>query len=335
MKSHWADTLDLDAHIAIGQVATEAESAEMLSWLLKLEPEQRWCLLLSRDPRLLHLVAGDYRRLLTLMVELESAALHTAAAPPCASAESSPPLLALPNPFTPPPSHWHWRSIAVSTVVLVSATGFWLTTPGGQDHWQQWRSAISHIWNAPVNQSTPAPAVTVAERQRQALVAFVLVETIAKKLAEGQAFAPELAALRTIWPGAAQLEPLLPFAAPVVPTPAALRDELARLNAKLTQQHSDLITAAQTGRLNWADFYAQLPLLEQRRTPAEAALSQVRDGNWSAATATLAAHPDAGYQAWRAQVTRWLDAQQVVTQLVTVAWSQHDWSAPAAAPTGE
>jgi hypothetical protein len=80
MDSLWL--AHLDAHIATGQVATEAESAETLTWLLKLESEQRWCLLLRRDPRLERLLPNDYRRLLTLMVELEPAAMARAAAPP-------------------------------------------------------------------------------------------------------------------------------------------------------------------------------------------------------------------------------------------------------------
>ncbi|WP_295586131.1 hypothetical protein [uncultured Lamprocystis sp.] len=79
MNSRWI--AHLDAHIATGQIAAEAESAETLSWLLKLEPEQRWYLVLSRDPRLKRLVAGDYRRLLILMVQLESAALADIAEP--------------------------------------------------------------------------------------------------------------------------------------------------------------------------------------------------------------------------------------------------------------
>lgn len=80
MKGHWLTRLQ--SHIAAGRIAAEAESAETLSWLLKLEPEQRWCLTLNRDACLARLSAADYRRLLALMVEYEPAALMAAPMPP-------------------------------------------------------------------------------------------------------------------------------------------------------------------------------------------------------------------------------------------------------------
>ena len=328
MNARWL--AHLDAHIATGQVAVEAASAELLSELLKLEPEQRWCLLLRRDPRLARLVAVDYRRLLTLMVELEASALAAAPLPPqpCIADTSAP--LALPV-LAPPPL---WRSrrilwpLGLSLLALTgAASGLWLSSQEGQHRLSRLEQEAQTWWRT-LDSASANPAaegtrrILDNERQRRAMVAFVMLETLSRKLAEGQPFAAELVALHRIWPDPAQLAFLEPLAARDTAEPVALRAELTRLNADLTRQRGEWTQLAQFGRVSPADYAARLQTLETLRDQADAALTQASQGAWRAALDAVAEVEDPAYRHWRERVARWLEARDAVAELVTQAWAQ-------------
>ena len=329
MNARWL--AHLDSHIATGQVAVEAESAQLLSELLKLEPEQRWCLLLRRDPRLARLVAVDYRRLLTLMVDLEASALAAAPAPPqpCIADASAPlalPYLAPPSPRGPRRIVW---PLGLSLLALTgAASGLWLSSQDGQ-HRLSRLGQETRTWWRTLDGGTGAHRETEgtrpildSERQRRAMAAFVVLETLSRKFAEGQPFATELAALNRIWPDPAQLAFLEPLAARDTAEPVALRAELTRLNAELIRQRGEWTQLAQFGRVSPADYAAHMQTLETLRDQADAALTQASQGAWRAALDAVAEVEDPAYRNWRERVARWLEARDAVAELVRQAWAQ-------------
>ncbi|AFL73048.1 hypothetical protein [Thiocystis violascens] len=330
----------LDAHIATGQVAVEAESAELLGELLKLEPEQRWCLLLRRDPRLARLVAVDYRRLLTLMVELESGAIAAAPIPPqpCIDHASAP--LALPylEPTSPKGARRILWPLGLSLLALTGAAGgMWLSSQDGRQHLSHLGQTAQTWWRTrnvtgADREGALAWQILDSEHQRRAMVAFVVLETLSRKLADGQPFATELAALNRLWPEPAQLAFLDALAAQDPAEPVALRAELARLNADLTRQRGEWTQLAQYGRLSPADYAARVQPLETLRDQAEAALTQAGQGAWRAALEALPEVEDPAYRNWRERVQRWLETQDAVSELARQAWSQWTSGLPNAPP---
>lgn len=314
MTSRWF--AHLDAHIATGQVAVEAESAELLSELLQLEPEQRWCLVLRRDPRLVRLVPTDYRRLLTLMVELETSALAAAPIPPQPCTESRSKQLALPAPqsFVPHPPG-RARRIAWFLAFAVVVSGLSLLSETGQRTLARFNLAQMAWWPTSSHDAELA-------RQQQAMTAFVVLETLSKKLAEGQSFADELAVLKKVWPDPVQLAFLDPLVAPDAITPLTLRAELARLNATAAQQRDESARSARSGYPALGNYYGRVQTLDTLHTQADTALTQVSRDDWRAALESLREVTDPAYRAWCERAEYWLAVREAVSSLARQAWSQ-------------
>ncbi|SDX83211.1 hypothetical protein SAMN05421644_11517 [Allochromatium warmingii] len=325
MDSRWI--AHLDSQIAAGQVAAEAESAELLSWLLKLEPEQRWCLVLSRESRLERLSAADYRRLLALMVEHEAGAL-TAAPPNADACLDELPTTALPVPFAariadpprllPPPSasavrpRWLLRG---SLAAMVLGVGYWLTFHAGAQ-----RLLEAGHWLAGLEARMTHETQSNARLERL-LTTRGALETLERKLTSGEPFAAELTALQRLWPTPAQLAPLHALAASGRPTPEQLRARLERLQHSTLSQQDAALQAARSGQLAPDQYYARLQTLTTQRTQGETALTAAQRGDWTAAQRAVQRVEDADYQTWQAQVGAWLATQTLMDTLLQQLWS--------------
>jgi len=360
MEPRWLSYLD--AHIARGMVATEAESADTLSWLLKLEPEQRWCLLLRRDPCLKRLVADDYRRILTLMVELEADALSEASSStePCVdpgSLPSSEHRFMIASPHQEQESNLGRRSIArsrttpwiLTALTLVgAAAGLWLfvqqeghrvqalaqTTAALQGDVERRLTELDQV------QRQVIAGVRDMDRQRRATQSLLALSDLSEKLAAGQPFASELTALEAVWSEPAQLDFLKPLAEQGIATPATLVAELIRLNETLDQRNSTRFARRAPYGATSAYPYATYPAFaatgvqQQARSQAGTkALEQARAGNWQAAIDTLRQRGDTLYRDWIERVGRWLATYRQVADLRQRLWS---WgSADLAASTSQ
>jgi hypothetical protein len=381
MDSLWL--AHLDAHIATGQVATEAESAETLTWLLKLEPEQRWCLIMRRDPRLECLLPNDYRRLLTLMVELEPAAMARAAAPPqpCLEESSeSPPewrersrpgrqislkdtalegTLRHPSVAYPQTAPNHAMTVEQSSRSGLQALA-WLAVPmvlgaGGFGIWQFSLDAEHRL--ASLTQETLSLGENVesklrnlqdidrrvtqevreSERQRQSALAFLSLGALSRKVRTGQPFSAELAALQAVWPESASLASLKPYAKKGIPEPAALLEELGRLNEALNARYRELVERGAPGWSGMGNPYARFQTaIERKQTEAlqqtaANTLALARQGDWQGARDTLRWVDDPGYRSWRERVSKSLATYEQVSDLLQRFWSQ--WATAIAAPS--
>lgn len=348
MEPRWLSYLD--AHIARGMVATEAESADTLSWLLKLEPEQRWCLLLRRDPCLKRLVADDYRRILTLMVELEADALSEASAStePCVDPGSVP---ALEHRFMIAPSHQEQESILgrrsnarsrptpwiLTVLTLVgSAAGLWLfvqheghrvealadTTVALQGNVERRLTDLDQVHRQVL------AGMRDIDRQRYATQSFLVLSDLSEKLTAGQPFVSELTALEAVWSEPAQLDFLKPLAEQGIATAATLISELSRLSATLDQRNSARFDRRNPYGPASAYPYATYPVfaatgVQQARSQAGTkALEQAREGKWQVAIDTLRKSGDSVYRDWIERVGRWLVTYRQVADLRQSVWSR-------------
>ncbi|EXJ12656.1 hypothetical protein [Imhoffiella purpurea] len=343
----------LDAHIARGLVATEAESAETLSWLLKLEPEQRWCLMLKRDPCLKRLVADDYRRVLTMMVELEADSL--AAAPgadePCVESGSglslkSRGMISLASSrgsaayggrraFASP----RLMSWALVLVLAGSAAGIWwlarhqgqrLETLADEAHALQ-EDVETRLVSLDRTHRQVTRDLGEIERQRRATQSFLALSAVSEKLSAGQAFSAELAALEAVWPEPGQLDFLEPLAEQGIAEPEGLISELARLNETLEQRNAPRFAPSPYGPAlsnPYAAYpgFARAPSGPHRADAARqaglTALSQARRGDWQAALDSLSQTSDPAYRDWSERVSRWLAIRRQFSDLRKRIWSQ-------------
>ncbi|MFD2110734.1 hypothetical protein [Thiorhodococcus fuscus] len=346
MEPRWLSYLD--AHIARGMVATEAESADTLSWLLKLEPEQRWCLLLRRDPCLKRLVADDYRRILTLMVELEADALSEASTStePCVDPGSLP---SSEHRFMIAPLHQEQESslgrrstarlrptpwILTALTLVGAAAGLWLfvqheghrvqdlaqTTVALQGNVERRLTELDQVHRQVV------AAVRDIDRQRHATQSLLALSDLSEKLTAGQPFVSELAGLEAVWSEPAQLEFLKPLAEQGIATPATLISELTRLNETLDQRNS--VRFDRRTPYGPASAYPYYPAfaatgVQQARSQAGTkALEQARAGHWQAAIDILRKHGDSVYRDWIERVGRWLATYRQLADLRQRVWSR-------------
>lgn len=331
MDTRWL--AHIDSHISAGQIAAEAESAELLSWLLKLEPEQRWCLALNRDKRLDRLSAADYRRLLSLMVEHEAQALTDAPSPPSPCLED---LSALPVPVDEPMERSRRQPRPRRVMVWVALSGFatlgalWLTTQGGAHRLIDLGHQIASLPRSLESEQRHLAAIDerlsqerqTTERLQGLMTARGALETLERKLATGDPFTSELAALERVWPTPAQLAPLRAWAPTGGPTPERLREDLERLHQGLTKRHESLMLEARSGRLSRDQYYARLQSLSTLHTQGKAALAAVRQGDWTEAIQSMETLDDPDYRAWQAEASAWLEARTLVGELSRQIWSQ-------------
>jgi hypothetical protein len=333
MDTRWL--AHIDSHIAAGQVAAEAESAELLSWLLKLEPEQRWCLTLNRDRRLERLSAADYRRLLSLMVEHEAQALTDAPQPPRPCLDEP---LALPVPVpqdapvarTRPTRHLGrviaWLALAgIATLAL-----FWLTRQDGAQRLAEFGRQVASLPQSLANEQRRLADIDervtretqATERLQRLLTARGALETLERKLETGEPYASELATLERIWPAPEQLAPLTALAATGSATPEILCERLERLQHGLTARRDALFQEARAGRVGRDQYYARLQSLSTLHTQGEAALAAARRDDWKDALQALSTSTESDYRDWLDQAVVWLEARTRASDLSRQIWSQ-------------
>ena len=331
MDTRWL--AQIDSHISAGQVAAEAESAELLSWLLKLEPEQRWCLTLNRDKRLERLSASDYRRLLALMVEHAAQALAEAPLPPRPCLEDLP---ALPVPVDGTAERSQRQLRPRRVILWATLAGFatlgaqWLITQDGAQRLLDLGHRIASLPRSLAGEQRHLAAIDerldqehqATERLLGLMTARGALETLERRFATGDPFTHELAALERVWPTPDQLAPLQALAATGGPTPERLRGDLERLHQGLTTRHESLTIEARSGRISRDQYYARLQSLSTLRTQGEAALAAVRRGDWTEALQVMRTLDDPDYRAWQTKASAWLEAQTRVSDLSRQIWSQ-------------
>ncbi|NEX18246.1 MAG: hypothetical protein C1943_16960 [Halochromatium sp.] len=361
VDAHWL--AELNAQIADGRMATEAESAEILSWLLKLEPAQRWCLLLRRAPCLKRLVDGDYQRILTLMVELESAALMAAPSPPqpCVDPAVEPvadaagvakPLLRLGlssrlfsvdaqgrstfdsdlRTLAEQMSRVRAQSkfwIALTLILAGStAAGIWLFSRHEAHPLEAMVQEIGSLWGA--TESPQHASKGLAGRQHQSLLAFLAWTELSRTLQTGQPFVDELEAFKAAGTDSAQVTELEALAEQGVPASSVLLIELSHLNEALDARYQGVLEHLRYRPWSYP-LSAELKQLETLRQSAASGLAQAQQGDWQAAIDRLREIERPGYQDWCERAQRWATAEQAITDLRQRVWSELTTAATAQA----
>jgi len=353
---------ELNAQIADGRMATEAESAEILSWLLKLEPAQRWCLLLRRAPCLKRLVDGDYQRILTLMVELESAALMSAPSPPepCIdpAVEPLPHHADVAKPLLPLGLSSRLFSVGAQaqtafdadlrtlaeqmsrvraqakfwialTLILAGSTaaGIWLFSRHEAHPLAAMVQEVGSLWGT--TESPQDASKDRVGRQRQSLLAFLAWTELSRKLQTGQPFVDELEAFKAAGTDSAQVTTLAALAAQGVPASSVLLIELSQLNEGLDAHYQRLL--AQRGYRPWSyPLAGELQQLKALRQSAASGLAQAQQGDWRAAIerlreVELSGYRESyreGYRDWCERARRWATAEQAMIDLRQRVWSE-------------
>lgn len=178
--------------------------------------------------------------------------------------------------------------------------------------------------------------VRESERQRQSTLVLLSLGALSRKVRTGQPYGAELAALQAVWPESASLASLKPYAQEGIPQPAALLEELGRLNEALDARYRERSGRGAPGRIGMGNPYGRLQTdIERKQSDAlqqtaANALALARQGDWQGARDALRWVEDPGYRSWRERVSKSLTIAEQVSDSFQRLWSQ--WATAIAGP---
>lgn len=311
-------TAQLNALIVDGQAARVAQSANTLSELLSLPPDERWRVLSERDSQLDQLVTEDYQRLLMLTVEPK----HLPHPPGAQLVTFTTAPLQLPATLPPSGSRlspWAGGLFALLLLTLdVALGGLWMRQDAQEDRWTGLERQLDELTRATESNreavaaqqhSEENPAIQAVAQQRQStLLVMIALEHLKTRINDGQSYATEWATLLQAWPDAGKWNALGQPAAKGLTS-----------RATLIQQLQDFISELATRRrTSWGfpwfmtNETRALDNLERRFNQA---LESIRQNEWTNALFALQHIDQPRIQAWREALGTRLDAEQALGQL--------------------